>query len=193
LGQPVSPVNITAAALIIQFSLAVIFALGAIFLRAERQHYIFRDSTSSGFSGIILAFSLVTIGLLFFTDEFSSVWKPLFQGIDFSGFNWSIALLLVFIFNIAWVTIMVAMSGGSTISAFSPLYFILPALAIFLRESLLRIIIYLAITCAFFTWNFSLKIAEFDDKRSFPRLAFWLVSIASLILTTLIGYVTRPR
>lgn len=193
MSSSISPVNITAAALIIQFSLVLIFTFGAIFIRAEGQHYVFKDPTSGGFWGIILGFALVTIGLLFFSDEFSNVWKPLFGEIYFGGINWSTALLLIFTLDIVWVSVMVGMTGGSTVSAFSPIYFMLPALAIFLRESLSRIIFYLLLVIILFTWNFLFKGRYYDEDRNFPGLAHWIVSIASLVLTTFIGYVTRPR
>ena len=117
----------------------------------------------------------------------ASVWGNLFQwhSLVYSS-------LVAFILDIAWVSIMVRMTGGSTVSAYSPIYFMLPPLAIFLRESQFHIIVYLFVVILSFSWNLSLKGWEYDHERSFPRLAYWVVSIISLLLTTFIGYITRP-
>lgn len=193
--QSVSPVNIIAAAVIIQFSLMLIFAFCAIFLRGKRKRFMTEPEPTTywGFSGIVLAFSLMTIGLLVFSDEFSNVWKPLFGEFNFRGIEWSKAFFLIFTLDIVWVSIMVGMTGGSAVSALSPIYFILPALAIFLRESLSSILIYLILIIASFSWNLTFNLGDYDEDRSSPRLAYWIVSVASVILTTCIGYLTRPR
>ncbi len=58
--------------------------------------------------------------------------------------------MLMFILNIICVTILVFLTGGGSESVFSPIYFIVPALAIFLREPLGRVITYLiAVSLAF--------------------------------------------
>lgn len=195
MAQIVSPVNIVAAALIIQFSLMLIFAFSALFLGAKRKHYMGEPepATYRGLSGIVLLFSLATIGLLFFSDEFSNVWKPLFQDFDFSGIKWSHALFSIFILDIVWVSIMVGKTGGSVVSACSPIYFILPALAIFLRETSFRIIIYAFLVILSYTWNLIYNFRDYDENKDSSKLAYWGVSVASLILTTLIGYLTRPK
>jgi hypothetical protein len=196
MAQSVSPVNVVAAAFIIQFSLMLIFAFSALFLGAQRKHYMGEPepTTDRGLSRTVLVFSLVTIGLLFFSDGLSNVWKPLFQKFDFSGIKWSRVLFLIFILEIVWVSIMVWKTGGSVVSACSPIYFILPALAIFLRESSSRIIIYLFLVILSYSWNLMrYTFGDYDQNKGSSKLAYWVVSVASLIVTSFIGYLTRPK
>lgn len=196
MAQSVSPVNVVAAAFIIQFSLMLIFSFSALFLGARRKHYMGDPETTTdrGLSGIVLLFSLVTIGLLVFSDGLSNVWKPLFQDFDFSGIKWSQALFGIFILDIVWVTIMVWKTGGSVVSVCSPIYVILPALAIFLRESSSRIIIYVFLVILSYSWNlWRYNFGDDDGNKDSSKLAYWVVSVASLILTSFIGYLTRPK
>lgn len=194
--QSVSPVNIVAAAFIIQFSLMLIFAFSALFFGAQRKHYMgdTEPTTDRELSRTVLVLSLVTIGLLVFSDEFSNVWKPLFRDFAFSGIKWSQALFLIFILDIVWVSIMVWKTGGSVVSACSPIYFILPALAIFLRESSSHIIIYVFLVILSYSWNLMrYTFGDYDQNKGSSKLAYFVVSVASLILTTFIGYLTRPK
>lgn len=193
--EAVSPINITAAALITQFSIIIIMFVGATILRGGEKYLPFyRDVPRSSFFGwLILTFALVTIGGLIFSDEFSSFWKPLFGTIAFPTIQWSVALLIMFTLNIICVSILVRGTGGSFVSPFSPIYFILPALAIFLREGMGRIIIYLMLVSIMFTLNLKYRdrLAEEVGGKS-RSFAYWLVSILCFILATFIGYVTRP-
>jgi hypothetical protein len=128
---------------------------------------------------------------LLFSDEFSIVWKPLFGGTTLPVIQWSNALFIMFTMNIICVTIIVSRTGGSRYSSFSPIYFILPALAIFLREPIGRIVLYTLFVSILFTWN---VVRYFEsDEVGRDSLAYWFVAIACLILATFIGYITRPQ
>ena len=198
MNQTINPVNITGAALITQISLITIMFLGALILKLK--------STASyiphQFAWIILSFMLIGTGCLLFSDEFSTIWKPLFGDADLPVIKWSTALLIMFLTNIICVSILVSNTGGSRDSAFSPIYFILPALAIFLRESMGRIILYSVLVSIVFTWNlfrlssmfvWSTYTPQQDEENRNISIAYWMVSIACLILATFIGYITRPQ
>ena len=195
MNTQITPVNITAAALITQFSIIIILYIGLIILRKDDEpKSIFLKKPDSIFFLLLLGFALITIGCLVFSDEFSNVWKPLFREITFGGINWSTSLIIVFYLDIILITIFVAMTGGSALSAFSPIYFIIPALALFLRESLGRIISYLI----FITVLFSFNLVFFNNPDNYKysprrRFAYWCVSVLCFILATLIGYLTRPQ
>ena len=138
------------------------------------------------------------MGTLVFSDEFSSFWKPLFGSSGFYIMGWSTALLLVLSFDIVYTCVIVGQTGGSAASAFTPLYFILPPLAIFLRETPRRILFYTVLVAVLFSVNLVItfkeqEISEDHEDRRAPTLAYWFVSIASFSLATLVGYVTRPR
>jgi len=195
--EAVSPVNITAAALITQFSIIIIMFIGTTILREGDKSVPFYRSipVSSFFSWLILSFALVTIGCLIFSDEFSNIWKPLFGTTALPTIRWSYSLLIMFTLNIICVSLLIKDTGGSIISPFSPIYFILPALAIFLREGLGRIVFYLVLVSIMFTFNListgNLRgQAVGGEARSF---AYWFISISCFSLATFIGYVTRPQ
>lgn len=199
-GIIVAPLNITAAALITQFGLVIIATAGVAILRAnEPPPAVYRSPrTSANLYTINFLIFVLTSGLLVFSDEFAATWRPLFSDAAFYGLSWSFALVATFIVNVIWVTILVSMTGGSTTSPFSPIYFILPALAIFLREPLQRIITcFILVTVGFsinlVPFNSTDRSAEAEEKPRATIIAYWFVSITCLVLSTFIGYITRPK
>lgn len=181
-----SPVSITAAALIMQFSIILIMAFGAAVLA-------FRSAfTSPGMAPLILLLAIITLGVLMFSDALSTTWAPLFGSSSFNGLKWSTSLYIVFLIDVIAVAILVMLTGGSMASAFTPIYFIIPPLAIFLRESDSRIVGYLVLVILLFTINYRGRYERGVDEESGTRWAFWLVSVLCLTLATYIGYVTRP-
>ena len=71
-----------------------------------------------------------------------------------------------------------------------PIYFILPALSIFLREGLSLILLYLALVSILFTIN--MFVFDYNRDEGSKKIALWFVSIACIGLATYIGYITRP-
>jgi hypothetical protein len=195
MGSSIAPLNITVAALITQFSIVVIISIGAMILKSgDRYIPIFSKSPARNFPWTILFFVLPTIGLLVFSDQLSEVWLPLFGDISFSGVPWSIALLVMFIADILLVTYMVYNTGGSDNSPFNAVFFMLPALAIFLRESGTRIVVYLVLVGICFSFNlYKCAIESKSVGFKLRRHAYLVVSLLSFVLVTFIGYVTRPK
>jgi hypothetical protein len=187
----IKPINITGAALFAQFSIIFIMFMGS-FILYTCQDYVLRSNRPKylRLPWIILAFSLISIGCLLFTDEFSKVWAPLFGTLSFPTISWSIALHTTFYLNIACGTVLILLTGGSRHSSFTPLFFLLPALAIFLREPLFHILIYLLMILTIFLISMKWSVLEHSEKEK-HNYAYGFVSIACLILSTLIGYVTR--
>ena len=190
--EAITPANITGAAFITQLSLVVIMFICAGALSWGNK-YAPGEYFSATFIMInIITLMLITFGCLAFSDEFSPIWKPLFGGVMMPLFKWSTALFIMFTLDIICVFIMVAVTGGSQMSGFSPIYFILPALAIFLRESLGRIILYVILISILFSFNL-IKSRRVDNVGGrMGRPAYWFVSIACFGLATFIGYITRP-
>ena len=191
----VSAVNITSAALITQFFLAIIAFIAIFILRSgEPNGSAFRDEPDSSFLYFVtLGFALASIGCLIFSDEYAITWRPLFQDVPFRGIGWTLALKLVFILDIVWVTIVVAGTGGSSNSPFAPIYFMIPVFAIFLREPIRWLVIYLILITLTFSLNLASIPRGLDRGGNRRPHAYWFVSIASLVLATFIGFVTRPR
>ncbi len=197
----IKPVNIAGAAIITQISLIAIMFVGALILRFRSIYYGVQRFSNLGW--IILLFSLITLFSMVYSDEFSTLWGPLFVTARPTLLKWSTAIMLMFIFNIICVAILVFLTGGGRESVFSPIYFIIPALAIFLREPLGRVITYLIAVSLAFTitllpigiiesLTLSMRFNRSDDSKVYAdRIALWFVSISCFALATYIGYITR--
>ena len=194
--NPISPINITSAALITQFCIVIVIFL-AIWTLRWGEAYLFSfikryDPLELFF--YLLFFTLITMGVINFSDGYSDTWKPFFTGVRFTGIPWSLAFSIVFILDALLISILVAKTGGSISSCFVPLYFVIPALAIFLREPLGRIFLYGAFVTVGFSYNLFFgkgERAEIELKKRKP--AYWIVAILSMVLTSFIGYITRPK
>ena len=149
--------NITAAAILTQFLLMMIMFAGTEILRRGAGAPVQIKHNSLRFNivrlpYIILISALVTLGFLVFSDEFASIWKPLFHSFSsFPTLRAPSAMLIMFTIDIITVAYLVKLTGGSRISPFSPIFFILPALAIFLRESFGRLTFYVLFVSFIYT------------------------------------------
>jgi hypothetical protein len=197
------PVNLIAAALITQVSLVIIVAVAGYSLHV----YDTNHTTSAGYrwSGLawrIFGATFLALALLMSSDEFGGLWGPLFGVSTRFLLPWSWAILLAFVVTILLVAYLVAITGGARQSPFSPLFFILPALALFLRQPGSHVLLYFLLICGGFSFNMkvnsplgiptrarSIEQRELEDMPDFP---FWWVAIASFALATFVGYITRP-
>ncbi|GMV05859.1 MAG: hypothetical protein AMXMBFR53_21360 [Gemmatimonadota bacterium] len=197
------PVNLIAAALITQVSLILIVAVGSYSLHL----YDLNQTVSpayrwSGLSWRIFAMAFLTLALLMTSDEFGGLWGPIFNVAPERLIPWSTAILLAFLLDILLVSYLVWISGGAKGSPFSPLFFILPALALFLREPAGHVIGYFSLICVGFSLNMRVtetlgiatqaRAVEARTVSGLPNFAYWWVAISSFSLATLVGYITRP-
>jgi hypothetical protein len=193
----VTPANITSAAVIAQFCILAIVGLGWLGIRRDHRFAsLFRERPSYIQQGVILLiFAFLTLGLLLFSDAFSNSWLPLFGRVSFLGLNWSRSMLWLFSLDIIFVSVLVFTTGGSQDSPFNSLFFLLPAIALFLREPSDRIVSYVVAVCLAFTA--CLPKTPHDDEEEEDSLrrktAYGLVTLATFAVATLIGYITRVR
>lgn len=191
----VSPASIAAAALVMQFFLITIVLVGGLFIRQQEKmkFSLYTDAPNFGrYAWFLLVFALTTIGLLIFSDQFSELWRSLSNGVPFAVVRWTTALRFVFGLDVVCVATLVWFTGGSYRSPFTPVYFILPALAFFLREPTQRIAVYtLLVSILFLTGLAAPKRTNEEEMIATGPYAF--VSIACLILSVLVGYMTRPN
>ena len=194
----IAPINITSAALTAQVFLLIIMFIGAAILHVGSDapfHKLARPQSGSGtLSWVILLFALLTVVPLIFSSDFSTTWRPLFGGAYVPVLASSKAMFLMFTFDIICVAILVGLTDGCRHSAFTAIYFVLPALAIFLREPFSRVLLYTAGV----TLLFMFQLSWFPDSHrgsygGMKRTAYGIVSVLCVLLTTVIGYVTRPR
>lgn len=194
MAQTVPPSSLVEGALVMQVCLSLIVGAGASWVSSsERWAYHFQRNLPSParFPWIAFLFALVPIGILVFSDAFAGVGRPLFGALSLSLIRWQTALLMDFLIDILCVWLLIRQSGGSYRSPFTPVYFILPALAFFLRESGQHVALYVALIAIFFTLGLR---EEAGERRSADRpvAAYWVVSVACLLLSGFIGYLARP-
>jgi hypothetical protein len=136
----------------------------------------------------------MSLGVLLLSDELANLWKPAFNQPLFTGVPFSSALAAAFALNIACISLLVARTRGSRLSEFSPAFFLLPPLAIFLREPLFRVVAYTAAIVVAFT--ITLPAPREDHRPAYAAetpLAFWWVSVSCMAVAVFIGFATRPR
>lgn len=143
---------------------------------------------------IVVGFSLLTTGALLFSEPYSTLWKPLLGDLGVPAIRSSTALLVAFLADIIVVFWLTALTCGAS-SPFVPVYFILPALAIFLRQGFGRVVWYVILISILFSIGFVETLSSPESAKSLARrqVAYWFVSVACFVLATFIGYVTRPR
>lgn len=193
LVMPLTPTNIVAGALVAQGSVLAIMYCGAKIIRREASlvRWYKDQPTYSHFAWHILPLALVSVGTLALSDGLSASWIPLLNPLRFAGLSWSSALLCVFLADIFVVTRLVADTGGSIESPFQPLYFLLPTLALFLREPTPRVILYVCAVATSFSWLLFRYRASHVDDRGRSRIAYGVVSLLCLALACFIGLYLR--
>ena len=196
-NSSLEPINLAAAALIAHFCLLTMIFVASVVLRSgEQARAIWEPErpTSGPFFGYIAACTLFTVGCLGFTEPLLSLWRPLFGSIPLPSFGWAAAITLTFSADIILVAVLVGATGGSSVSPFNPIYFLVPVLAIFLREPLSHILFYVALVFVCYSASFFR-----DEDRTknvggtHRRLAYWIVSSFCFALSTVIGIITRVR
>lgn len=178
-----------------QFCLFAAVAIGALWVRRNEGHmprYDRHVPNIGRYGWIPLALALTTIGLLVFSDQFSRLWRPLSGELDFYLVSWRVAILVVFLLDIICVAILVYLTGESYLSPFTPAYFILPAMAFFLREPNRRVISY----TVFIVISFILGIGRPQpgpEEAPNQTGAYAFISVCCLAISVVVGYLTRPR
>jgi hypothetical protein len=196
-----NPANITGAAFIAQFAIIVIMFIGAAILhKAEgKATFFYGRRRFPQLVWYIVVFALLTIGCLLFSDEFSKLWRPLLEDASIPTMPWRLAVVVMFLSDIVLVTILVFYTDGSKDSPLGPLYFLLPTLAILLREPLERLVLYVSLTIISFSIMLYLNFAinrfaiKPDNEQTNRPTAYLTVSISCFILATFIGWVTRIK
>jgi hypothetical protein len=178
-----------------QFFLIVIAAIGAYLIdRSERSNSRFWENPISvgKQAWVIVGFAIATLGSLVLSDGFAGSWLPLSSPTSVSIIGWHHALVFVFVADIVWTLILVIQTGGCDQSAFTSLFFTLPTLALFLREPAKLVIIYASLVAVCFSLGLVVGDGRRGDSPS-RRFPFWTVSLLCLVLSVLIGLMTRPR
>lgn len=201
MSQTVQPSTLAGASIVIQIFLLLISYVALILLSKS---YAGREVTRRSYSTLV-AWILITLVLLLMGEDLYATWEAILGSISLPTVPRNYSYLAVFFIDIIFVTILILRTGGTKNSPFTSILFLLPTLAIFLREPTGRFLSY-AITvgivyAALLRKRLYVPIADFDrseydgPSKSDQAIEDWATiwtNISCLVLATLVGYITRP-
>ncbi|HDR9510436.1 TPA: hypothetical protein QDC03_005602 [Burkholderia cepacia] len=179
------PLNIAGGTIVVQIALIMILLLG-VWLT---QH---RNPTTNDKHlplSIIVVTLLLSLAVLVATRDFYGVWSPILGDLVFPTVSDSGGLVVSFCIDLIAVTLLLLYTGGAKESPFTSVLFLIPALAIFLREPPWHFFGYAGYAAV--VYSFSLKVG-ITGRGSVGDSASGWVNLACLGLTMLTGYITRP-
>jgi len=193
-------ITLPSALLILQFCMMLILFIGVMILsHGYIPSHGIRDQAAINPAAhlfLIITFAVLTMAPLFFTGKFSDTWSPVFGAHSEVQLKLENVKLWIFASDIVVPAVLVARTRGWKASPFTSVVFSIPAFAILLRESPLRVGTYtLAISAVYglgLWWERASHVAriEYRDRAQF-EIALWTVGVMMLALTTLIGVLTR--
>ena len=130
---------------------------------------------------------MIVVFFLIFSHGFSA-WFRTYVNFDIPGFRDGVSLFVMFTVNAALMTYLVGLTGGSLTSPFTPMFFILPALAIFLGVHNPWLTIYGAMVALLFVLMLAAsQPPDAREHRSSLKLAYAVISVLCFALTMFIG------
>ena len=192
----IEPINVAGATFLVQFCILAIMIIGIYMANSaldaiDTSKHIGHNKNNLApirLTSVLMGF-LLTFPALFISESFFKIWGPLFQGIGISTISTHAAVFFVFIVNLIIITYLIWLSGGVQSSPFTAVLFMLPALAIFLR--LQSYVFIICTVYAALAYLIILYLHE-DRARLKGRHANAVVNTLCLVLTALIGFITRP-
>ncbi|MFC7297958.1 hypothetical protein [Herminiimonas aquatilis] len=198
MDQAIQPINIAGATIVVQLFTIIIIAIGSAIMKGGIQDISVYDSlypraAYQRVDGDIIWFALLSFVVIVMSAQFFPTWKPILGDMSMYPIAEGITFPLLFCIDLIFVTRIIALSGGAKSSPFSAILFMLPGLAIFLRQPPTLFLIYTLFAILLFIFLSSSIFPGFEQERN-PRYtrAFRIVNILCLVLTTIIGYITRP-
>jgi hypothetical protein len=191
--ETVQALNVTAATLLIQLLLSGMLSVASALI--PKPEYQVRESPLPRQS-VILFFTLITFAVLLASADMYSVWRPLFPGVELNIMSSSTATLIVFSVDIALMVFLMGSASNGGENPFSAGLLMVPALAIFLRESPARFISYAVVAGLAYciitrAASVRQRTVETAMQGKSTNSAIFM-TIACLALTMFTGYITRP-
>lgn len=200
----IQPVGLLGATLAVQLCVMILIAITNRVLPQEGR-LLLRSSCDQA----VLWMALVTVGCIVASDDLYRLTAPMFGELAFAGalsrnttFFVLFATDLILIFRLIYVT------GGSKASPYTALFFLLPTVAIFLREPPVRFVIYALIAAGLYTLGLRINkvhpshvdILRGEDgggstlyaEVQTDTPAHAIVNLGCLAIGIATGYVTRP-
>ena len=144
---------------------------------------------------LILGMTLFTLVPLLLSHGFAPAWRPLVGTLAPSAISDGWTMLIVLVVDILGLSVLVAATGGSQQSPFQAVYFLLPTLALFLRQSPTRVLV--TATVVFVSFSVLMGPRHFHNGHGYGgdrhnAISYWFVSMASLAVAVYIGLATTP-
>jgi len=180
--------NLVAATLLAQFLFIVILVITSLIshLAARAGAFIF----------ILTIQTLITFGILFFSDSLIELWSPVFGNAMLSGIRSEFAITLVQAANLGAAGALVKSSGGTRQSPFTGGLLLIPTLAIFLRQPTWYVLFFTIGAAVMTVAMHRRAVHKFEPLDEYVEIwdsrAALFLNIASLALATWIGLLTRP-
>ena len=182
------PLNIAGGTIVVQLALIVILFLG-VWLTESRLVDKQRVNDKQFPLSIIVVTLLLNLTVLVETRAFYVVWSPILGDVSLPTVSDSHGLMMSFCIDLIAVTLLMLYTGGSKESPFTSVLFLIPALAIFLREPPLHFFAYAAYASLVYCWSLIIGVT---GRGSSGHSAHGWVNLLCLGLTMLTGYITRP-
>jgi len=200
--HPIQSVTLASGSLIVQLCLlAVAFAALRLLTKSRSAIQVAKES-----NGTLVSWALLTFAIIFIGEDYYRLWGPILGEIELPTIPRNYAFLAVFVLDIVFITILILRTGGAKNSPFTSMLFLLPTLAIFLREPAVRFISYAVAVGLIYTFilrkRLYVQAPDFDwdeydgpskEDRRVEDHATIFANVMCLLVATLIGYITRPH
>jgi hypothetical protein len=187
------PVNVAGATIVVQVCLLTIVTVATL-VENETEIESRRDRKQRAYEPTVVL-AILTIIAVALSADFYQVWSPLMGDVQLPTFGRSGAFLFVFMLDIIATMMLITWTGGSRSSPFTSMLFLIPALAIFLREPPWKFLMYATIVGIYYFFTCV-------DRERYKMPLGWsadgslqshrVVNIGCLALAMLTGYITRP-
>jgi hypothetical protein len=195
----IQPVNVSGAILVVQLCLIVIFFFGTAvnFENRARSNRV----KLYGATILLAIFSILAVAM---SADFYAIWAPILGDVTLPTIARSNAFAWVFTLDIVVTMVLVAWTGGTLESPFTAVLFLIPALAIFLRETPTKFFLYATLVGVYYYLSVGFDMRKratyesLDPFTTYSRFgntavaAHRFVNLGCLALATVIGYITRP-
>lgn len=196
-----APSTLASASIVIQTCLLFI-AFVTLWLLSKS--YSARELATESYSTLV-GWLLLALVVILMGEDFYSAWGPILGSVVLPTIPRDYAFFAVFALDIVFIAILIFRTGGTKRSPFTSVLFLLPSLAIFLREPVARFLTYsLVVGCVYVVLlrrAAQASQADFDrskydapaksDEIIDDRATVW-TNVTALALATLIGYITQP-
>ncbi len=199
---PIASATLSGALIVIQLCLLTIAYVAIGILSRSLSG---RISTAGSHSTLVL-WLLLTIVMIVMNEDLYAQWSPILGNVALPSIPTSSAFMAVFILDLTFITVLIYRTGGAKASPFTSLLFLLPTLAIFLREPANRFLTYAFLVGSIYaimlrvgslvsthpSQNQAFAVPARDEEQVHDWATRW-TNITCLALATLIGYITRPQ